>query len=144
MTIAENGLEILSERECLRLLDGSRFGRVATVRDGIATVLPVTYALVGDEITFFTGEGTKLDAARGAEAVTFEVDHVDFDQQTGWSVLVVGSASLAGPAIRSRAEALGLYPWAAGDRPHLVQIRIHEVSGRRVLTGHEAGDGRAS
>jgi hypothetical protein len=145
MTVTADGLEILGERECLRLLERSRVGRVAIVRDGLATVVPVTYAVVGDEIAFFTGEGMKLDAARNAEQVSFEVDHIDLEQQAGWSVLVVGVATLAGPAIRNRAEALGLYPWAAGDRPHLVRIRPGVISGRRVLTGREpesrTGDG---
>ena len=137
MTVAADGLEILGEQECLRLLEQSRVGRVATVRDGVASVVPVTYALVGDEIAFFTGEGTKLAAARDGELVSFEVDHIDLAQQTGWSVLVVGVATLAAPSTRSRAEALGLYPWVAGDRSYLVRIRPRAISGRRVLTGRE-------
>src|SRR5260370_41213971 len=120
---------MLCEPECRRLLEQSQIGRVATVRDGIATVLPVTYAVVGGDITFFTGDGMKLDAARGEEPVSFEVDHIDVPGQWGWSVLVVGRASLAGPLLRSRAEALGLYPWAAGDRPHRVRIRRTSISG---------------
>lgn len=137
VVFADNGLQVLSEPECVRLLEGSRVGRMATVLGGVPAVLPVTYAMVGGDVMFFTGEGVKLNAARRSEWVSFEVDHIDLEEQWGWSVLVAGRASVAARGARARAEALGLYPWAAGDRPHLVRIRPELISGRRVLTGRE-------
>jgi hypothetical protein len=139
VAIADDGLEVLGERECLRLLEQGRFGRVAVVRDGIPIVLPVAYALLGGEVTFFTAPGLKLDAAKGAELVSFEVDHFDAEERSGWSVLAVGWAAVAGVARRSRAQALGLYPGPAGDRPDVVRIRTRDISGRRILTGAEPG-----
>jgi uncharacterized protein len=135
---ADDGLEILSEEECLRLLEGARVGRVAVCLGAIPAVLPVTYALVGGEVMFFTGSGIKLNAAMKGEAVAFEVDDVDVDNECGWSVLVVGRMIDATPVSRARAEALGLYPWAAGQRAHLVRIRREMISGRRILTGTAA------
>jgi nitroimidazol reductase NimA-like FMN-containing flavoprotein (pyridoxamine 5'-phosphate oxidase superfamily) len=84
---------------------------------------------------FFTGPGTKLDAAQEGRMVSFEVDEIDPLAEQGWSVLVVGRAELASDASRARAQAVGLYPWAAGDRRSLVRIRPEFVSGRRVLLG---------
>jgi uncharacterized protein len=131
---ADNGLEILSEQECLRLLGTARIGRVAICQGAVAAVLPVAYALVGGEVMFFTGTGIKLNAALQTQSVAFEVDDIDFDHKTGWSVLVIGRASTASVAAAARAEAVGLYPWAAGSRHHLVRIRPEMISGRRLLT----------
>lgn len=126
-------MEILGRDECWRLLATARVGRVAVCVDAVPVVLPVTFALVGGDVVFFTGTGTKLVAAEAGRTVGFEVDEIDADGERGWSVLVVGTASLASFASRTRAEALGLYPWAAGDRQRLVRIRPETVTGRRIL-----------
>jgi uncharacterized protein len=135
LEFADEGLEILSEQECLRLLGTARIGRVAICLGAIPAVLPITYALVGGEVMFFTGTGIKLNAAMSGQSVAFEVDDIDVDHECGWSVLVVGQILDAGPGSRARAQALGLYPWAAGERHHLIRIRQEMVSGRRILTG---------
>jgi uncharacterized protein len=129
----QDGLEVLGEHECLRLLETGRIGRIAFCQGAVPSVLPVAYALVGGEVMFFTGTGTKLNAALQALSVAFEVDQIDVHNKSGWSVLVVGKASTASPASTARAEAVGLYPWAAGPRHHLVRIRAEQISGRRIL-----------
>jgi uncharacterized protein len=131
--LTDAGLEILDDGECLRLLGTTPVGRVAfNVGDAVA-VLPVNHAVVGSELLFFTGEGLKLDAVLSAGTVTFEADKIDAVARTGWSVLAVGRADVVDSWLRSRAEAVGLYPWAAGDRHHLVRIRPSFFSGRRIL-----------
>src|SRR5579859_3233032 len=126
-------VEVLSEQQCRWLLGQERVGRVAVSVSKLAMVFPVNYSLVSDEILFFTGEGTKLEAAIGNGKVTFEVDHVDPFAETGWSVLVVGSArEVTEPVVVAGARASGLRPWAAGDRFHLVALTTEFVSGRRV------------
>jgi hypothetical protein len=75
--------------------------------------------------------------------VSFEVDEIDASEERGWSVLVVGPLVDVGPVSGSRAEALGLYPWAPGRRQHLIRLRPEMVSGRRILAG-EASGGRDS
>jgi len=135
MELVDEGLEILSEVECRQLIETADIGRVAFCMGAVPVVFPVTFAVVGGDIMFFTGSGMKFDAASEGRAVSFEVDHIEPLPQRGWSVLVVGRASLAAPASRARAEALGLYPWAAGDRQHLVQIRPNFFSGRRICHG---------
>jgi nitroimidazol reductase NimA-like FMN-containing flavoprotein (pyridoxamine 5'-phosphate oxidase superfamily) len=126
-------VEILGTDECRRLLATARVGRVAFCQAGVAVVLPVTYAAVGGDIVYFTGAGQKLDAARQGRTVSFEVDEIDTPGERGWSVLAVGPCCLASPATKARAEALGLYPWAAGDRQQLVRIRPLSLTGRRIL-----------
>ena len=135
MELADEGLEILDEPECFRLMETVRIGRIAVARGGIAAVFPVTFTTVSGDVMFFTGAGTKLDAAREGRMVSFEVDEIDPLAEQGWSVLLVGRAQLASEAAKARAQALGLYPWAAVERQSLVQIRTEFVSGRRVLLG---------
>jgi uncharacterized protein len=130
-----DGLEVLSERQCRWLLGQERVGRVAVSDGALATVFPVNYSVVSDEILFFTGEGTKLRAATANARITFEVDHVDPFAQAGWSVLVVGLArEVTEPVVVAGARASGLRPWAKGDRAQLVALTTELVSGRRV--GH--------
>ena len=57
------GLELMSEQECRWLLCQARVGRVAVSRGEVPAVFPVNYMVAGEEILFFTGEGTKLRAA---------------------------------------------------------------------------------
>jgi nitroimidazol reductase NimA-like FMN-containing flavoprotein (pyridoxamine 5'-phosphate oxidase superfamily) len=106
------GVDLLSEQERRWLLGQARVGRVAVSLGALPAVFPVNYSVAGDEILFFTGEGTKLRAAAANVAVAFEVDHLDAFTQTGWSVLVAGTArERTEPAVIAAAERSGLRPW---------------------------------
>src|SRR5436190_12421372 len=104
--LQSEGLEILDESECRSLLELQRVGRVIVVVEGAAAVFPVNYGVVGGDIVFFTGQGTKLREAARSGLVTFEVDAIDLASCTGWSVMVVGTAELASPAFATRAKAI--------------------------------------
>ena len=126
-------VEMLSEHECLSLLGRERVGRVAVSIGALPAVFPVNYAVAGDQIMFFTSEGTKLRAATANAVVAFEVDHLDAFSQSGWSVLVIGTArEETDPIVIAGVKASGLRPWAGGDRFHLVGLTIDFVSGRRL------------
>ena len=128
-----DAIEVLSERQCRWLLGQEHVGRVAVAEGALATVFPINYSVVSDDILFFTGEGTKLRAATVNARVTFEIDHVDPFAQAGWSVQVVGLArEVTEPVVVAGARASGLRPWAKGDRSHLVALTTESVSGRRV------------
>ena len=134
VSLRADGLEILDEAQCRHLLADGRVGRVAVCRGAVPVVFPVCYVVVGGDIVFFTGEGTKLDLAAAHATVSFEVDEVDLASQTGWSVLAVGPATNASEVAADRARALGCFPWASGSRPHAVRIRPEFLSGRRILS----------
>jgi CBS domain-containing protein len=126
-------MELLSEQECRRLLRQARVGRVAVSVGEVPAVFPVNYVVAGEDILFFSADGTKLRAAMANATVTFEVDHVDPFTETGWSVMVVGQArERTEPTVIVGAKRAGLRPWAAGDRFHLVAIAMDFVSGRRL------------
>jgi nitroimidazol reductase NimA-like FMN-containing flavoprotein (pyridoxamine 5'-phosphate oxidase superfamily) len=139
MPLTDNGLELLPPEECRALLGRASVGRVGVTVAALPAIFPVNYALLGDDIVFLTGEGTKLRAAAQQAVVAFEVDDVDA-AGGGWSVLLVGMASeITDPAERASAEALGLEPLAGGRRDHFVRIRPEFITGRRVAS-HRSPD----
>src|SRR5438132_12916500 len=109
------GLAILDDAECRSLLELHHVGRVIVVTGAAAAIFPVNYGMVGGDIVFFTGEGTKLREASRSALVTFEVDAIDLAAHTGWSVMAVGTAERASEGVANRAKAIGVFPWAAGD-----------------------------
>ena len=134
MTLIDNGLEILSPAQCRDLLTRARVGRVAVTVAALPAIFPVNYALLGDDIVFLTGEGTKLRAALERAVVAFQVDHIDEASGSGWSVMAVGIADeITEPIEIKAAEAMDLRPFAAGDRTHFVKIAPEFLSGRRIV-----------
>jgi nitroimidazol reductase NimA-like FMN-containing flavoprotein (pyridoxamine 5'-phosphate oxidase superfamily) len=127
------GLELLDEETCRALLASQRVGRVVTTRGDLAVAFPVNYVVVGGDVVFFTGAGTKLTSAVGTRTVTFEVDEIDLERRSGWSVMAFGVASVASETLADRARDLGCWPWAVGPRPHAVRIRPDFLTGRRVV-----------
>jgi nitroimidazol reductase NimA-like FMN-containing flavoprotein (pyridoxamine 5'-phosphate oxidase superfamily) len=130
-SLVDNGLEFLTDWECHQLLNRMSVGRVGVSVAGVAVILPVRFAMVGDDVVFITGRGLKLSAAREHKTMTFEIDGFDRHRGTGWSVLVVGTAEEI-----DRSELYGrkgetLHPAAPGERDHVIRIRTDMVSGRR-------------
>jgi len=126
------GLELISPEQCLELLRTQRVGRVG-VCSGRAGVFPVLYALLDDDVVFRTAPGEKLIAAAMHREVVFEIDSFDMETRSGWSVNVLGTAEeIQHPDELTRADALGLDPWAGEVRDRYVRIRASELSGRRI------------
>lgn len=129
------GLEVLDDDTCLRLLDESPVGRVAYVAAGEPVILPVNHVRIGRRVFFRTTTGTTLDAAMVRATMAFEVDGYDEQSRTGWSVLLRGAGDIEeDPDVLAELRARRLHPWADGvDRPTWVRILGLEVSGRRIL-----------
>jgi uncharacterized protein len=131
-----DGLEELSAEECWSLLARQRVGRIAVIVGHYPLVFPVNYALDGRHIIVQTGVGAKLWSIQNHN-VSFQIDSVDPDNRTGWSVLVRGAAheisAERNPELRARAEAAGAMPWAPGEREHLISITVDGITGRRIL-----------
>jgi len=127
--------------ECLDLLATHTFGRLAVVMsNGQPAIRPVNYIFdrPTQSIVFRTSRGSKLYALLHAGKAAFEIDGIDENTFTGWSVIVEGaSAEVTFPADIGHLEGHRLQPWAPGPRPHWVQIRARTVSGRRIsLSAH--------
>lgn len=128
-------LEELDRDECLRLLAGEQFGRLGVVIGDTPLVLPMQFALEGDRVVLRTDSGAKFHSAPLTH-VSFEVDHVDINDQEGWSVIVQGVAEDISNAIDERAEhlrSLSLNPWAPGPKQCWLMIIPHSITGRRIV-----------
>jgi hypothetical protein len=124
----------LSREDCLALLRDHEVGRVAVVLDGRPRIFPVNYVLDGELVVFRTDPGLKLSAAAFGW-VAFEVDEIDPDSRSGWSVVVAGMGrEITGALDRSseREQAMPLAPWAGGAKEHWVRIIRPEITGRSL------------
>jgi uncharacterized protein len=126
-------LEILGERDCVKLLRSHDLGRIALVdREGRPLIFPVNYFFDEGVIVFRTAPGTKLELAPGAY-VSFEIDGWDPDERIGWSVLVKGIAhDITNPrgAPTGRMRFWPVRPMSPGSHEHWVGIWANEISGR--------------
>jgi nitroimidazol reductase NimA-like FMN-containing flavoprotein (pyridoxamine 5'-phosphate oxidase superfamily) len=125
----------LTPEQCLELLADQHVGRLAVVVGGRPEIFPINYVLDGDAIVFRTNSGTKLAGTTQAE-VAFEVDLTHYPTHSGWSVVVHGVAQEVTGAdredVQERLHALPLGVWAPGEKPHVMRIAPHEITGRRV------------
>jgi nitroimidazol reductase NimA-like FMN-containing flavoprotein (pyridoxamine 5'-phosphate oxidase superfamily) len=119
-------VEIETE-DCWRLMERAALGRVALVRSGLPSIVPVNICVADGAVWCRTGPGALLDAALAGEVLSVEADEVDRRWHTGWSVLVTGRAQVAADR-----EDLPVSAWARDDADHLVRIDGELVSGRRI------------
>jgi nitroimidazol reductase NimA-like FMN-containing flavoprotein (pyridoxamine 5'-phosphate oxidase superfamily) len=132
------GFDVLSRKECLRLLASVKVGRVVYTEGGLPAVTPVNFALDRTAVVFRTATGSRLARATEGAVVAFQVDRIDEDSQRGWSVVVTGVAEPVGRTSELlRVEELGLVSWARGERSHYVRILPAVVTGRRVAVPSE-------
>lgn len=133
--MAQRELETLTREECLSLLRTRQVGRlVYTDADGPAAV-PVNYALAGENVVFRVAGGAKR-AAMGGDAVAFEVDSVDDDAHSGWSVLIRGHGEEVPiervPALLRDVHERYPSPWAEGVHNVWLAVVPSIVTGRRL------------
>ena len=127
-------VEHLSSTECWRLLSISAVGRVGVLVDSAPEIYPVNHAVDGSTIVFRTDPGSKLRGLDRSPSVCFEVDAIDVNERTGWSVMVKGRAVVVTDAAELRRVAeLPLRFWALGEKEHWVRIDPIEVTGRRIF-----------
>ena len=129
------GLAIIERDECFELLAGEEVGRLAVVVGGRPEIFPVNYVVHGDGVVFRTDPGTKL-AASVQGPVSFEVDHLDKETRSAWSVILHGRAHhitpFDSPQLRDRTAHLAIHPWTATPKLHLVRVVPTTVTGRRI------------
>lgn len=130
-------IEELSYAECRGLLAGGVFGRLALCTAAGPRILPVNYSVVGESVVFRTSAYGVVATRDWNGLLAFEVDHVDYGDQRGWSVVAVGP----GARVEDTDE-LDLIkrtwdprPWAAGTRPLYVRLKWTELTGRRLGPG---------
>lgn len=108
------GSEPLPESDCRALLATRTFGRVGVTSGGLPVIVPVRYGWTDACITFRTTARTELRAVATGDVLAFEVDAYDAVTGEGWSVLVLGRATVPATAV-----------------DHGVELSCELVSGRR-------------
>ena len=121
-------LTTLDEAECRLLLATRSFGRVGWNSASGVQILPVSYGMVGDVIVFRTAAGSPMAELVRPMEVSFQVDDLDAETSTGWSVLVHGTSG----ATVAELPADMADPWAPGDRPIVIGIQVDHYAGRSV------------
>ena len=131
----DTALESLTKDECLALLRGTKYGRVAVVTsDGRPEVFPVNYVVRNGTVVFVTGSAV-LQAWAPLGHVAFEVDCVDLSSHEGWDVVVSGEGAEITDAmdrlsVLARSERVE--EWAPGKKDHWMTIVNPRFHGRRL------------
>jgi nitroimidazol reductase NimA-like FMN-containing flavoprotein (pyridoxamine 5'-phosphate oxidase superfamily) len=130
-------VEELPYAKCRGLLAGGVFGRVAVCSADGPLILPVNYSVVDESIIFRTSPYGVFSTHDWTSRMAFEVDHVDYAEHRGWSVLAVGH----GDRVEESDELAHIKrtwdprPWAGGTRPLYVRLTWTELTGRRLGQG---------
>jgi nitroimidazol reductase NimA-like FMN-containing flavoprotein (pyridoxamine 5'-phosphate oxidase superfamily) len=132
MDVVTGRVETLPDEECRALLASHKIGRVSITWDALPVIAPVNYVLDGNTIVFRTRRDGMLAQACNDAVIAFEIDELAADGSGGWSVNVVGIATLLAPSEQVRALSLGLVSAAGDDREQFVRLRIGLTSGRRI------------
>jgi hypothetical protein len=133
MWVDARGSTVIPAPECMQLLavsaKESGIGRLGVPTVQAPVVIPVNFALHGEQILIRVGIGFFSQAAAG-HLVAFEVDHVDSDAGRAWSVLVRGLATL----IESPTEddfAAAPHPLVPEPGDMVLVVRPDILTGRR-------------
>jgi uncharacterized protein len=122
-------VQTLTGDQCLIRLSQQRIGRVSLSKDALPIIVPVDYARDGDSIVFRARHHSMLAPACDKAVIAFEVDEFSAVSDAGWSVQVVGMATLLAASERSHALTLGL-PRVVGDDGHeFIRLRLARISG---------------
>lgn len=123
----------LSRSECERLLAEHSVGRVGLSAPTGPQILPVTYAYYGKTVVFRTSPYGVLSSLERHTRVAFEIDDIDEERESGWSVLVLGSAErVTQQYTLSTLWKEGPVPWASGTRNLFIAITPDSITGRSV------------
>ncbi|HTP18602.1 MAG TPA: pyridoxamine 5'-phosphate oxidase family protein [Solirubrobacteraceae bacterium] len=128
-------LLVLTREECLALLASHNFGRLAVAMDS-PVIRPVNYVFDdrSQSVVFRTADGSKFHAMLVNGNAAFEIDGIDSDSRTGWSVVIVGmTEEVTSPSEVRRLDRLQLETWTPGPKAHWMRIRAWTVSGRRIV-----------
>jgi uncharacterized protein len=124
----------MTRQECLDLIAGGGVGRVALCTPSGPRIYPVNYIVDRGQIVFRTAAYSLFGTTVHDQTVAFEVDELDYENASGWSVVVTGVAETVNDPdeIAVWADGGALQPWAEGARHLYLRIEPQGVSGRRV------------
>lgn len=124
--------------ECYELVKDHSVGRLCFLDGETPITYPVSFKLHRTDarayIVIRTGPGSLM--AKYAGPASFEIDNVDVDSRTAWSVLLRGEVRLS-----HETDSLPVPdPWITGERDAWLLLEVGAISGRRFVAT-EASDG---
>jgi uncharacterized protein len=132
---AVTGPSVLSADRCIELMETRGVGRAAICGQTGPMVYPVNYVVDGRSIVFRTSAYSALGTGSIEAGMAFEVDHIETDHNTGWSVVATGIAEHIDDEAELddlRERGLEPAPWVPGLRRTYVRLTWDAISGREV------------
>jgi len=127
-------LRRLDRVECLNHLPTKQVGRLGYVTDDGPRIVPLNYTVTANSIIVRTLAYGEVARCAIDQRVAFQIDDLDEFRQTGWSVLVIGTARLISVEELKQILYVGApEPWARGPRTLFLQIPLTTVTGRQVM-----------
>ena len=131
----------LTREECMSRLPSEGVGRLAIAGSDGAHIFPLNYVVDGESLVFRTAAYSQLGQHPWATSspVAFEIDELDFESQSGWSVVVRAQPQ----RIEDEAEVEAIAwtsdpsPWAGGLRRQYIRLPFSEITGRVVGEDHQ-------
>ena len=130
----ERHLDAIGRQQCLDLIESHHLGRIAWQAADRPQILPITYVLHQGSVYFRTLPDGLLAELAQPTSVALEVDELDQQTRSGWSIVLHGHTS----AVREPDELADLWasdspvPWVSGNRTLFIRIRPDTVAGRIV------------
>jgi len=133
MMKTEPGSRELSRAACLALLPTVRFGRLVFTQGALPALLTVNFVLDAAGVVLRTTQDSGICRAVNSSVVAFQADEINPERRSGWTVTVVGRASVVtDPILIRRLADLPLQAWAPGDRNTFVVVDVGLVTGLRL------------
>ena len=127
-------MRTLDRVECLEFLPTKKVGRLGYVTDDGPRIVPLNYTTTPDSIVVRTLPYGEVARSAVDHQIAFQIDDIDEFLQTGWSVLVVGTAKLVSvEELKQILQEGAPEPWAGGPRTLFLRIPMTTVNGRLVL-----------
>lgn len=128
-----SGLVDMTAQECQQRMASAGVGRLVLCAPDGPRIYPVNFALVDGDVVFRVAPYTDLGRLAPGSTVAFEVDDIDHEAHTGWSVVVRGTASTVDdPDEVIRLRRLSPEPWAGGQRRLFIRVHPRTTTGRLV------------
>jgi hypothetical protein len=132
-----NELAELSADKCEELLRASIVGRVAFNTVDGPQIVPVNYTTVGDAVLFRTTPYSQLGTHAAGRPLAFEIDHIDYADHKGWSVVALGTGEHVEDTsgLEDDNPFWNPKPWAGDGRVLYIRLRWTKLTGRRIGGG---------
>jgi len=122
-------LDVLSRKECWRLVKATDLGRLAFDMAGWPLVLPVNYLVDGDDVVIRSDPGRKLAAARRQVHAALQVDSIDRGRDVASNLIELADRMADVVVVLVSAR------WTDPSHPHLSSVarRVTQHSHHPVL-----------